>query len=78
MRILEHAGVSYRSCSYETNGAFTDGVSAAEKIGQPPERVYKRWSRRGAAGTIMWFVIPVAEELDLKAAAKAVSEKSVS
>ena len=54
-----------------------DGVTAATLIGKRPEEVYKTLVTRGAGGGIYVFVIPVAEELDLKKAAKAVKEKSV-
>jgi Cys-tRNA(Pro)/Cys-tRNA(Cys) deacylase len=41
------------------------------------EQVYKTLVTRGASKNFFVFVIPVAKELNLKAAAKAVGEKSV-
>lgn len=76
MRALEKAGIKYNSYTYESDGAI-DGVSVAEKIGKPAEQVFKTLVTQGASREYYVFVIPVAEELDLKAAAKAVGEKSV-
>ncbi|MDD5018355.1 MAG: Cys-tRNA(Pro) deacylase [Eubacteriales bacterium] len=76
MRLLDSAGVTYKTYTYESSGAI-DGVSVAEKICQPPERVFKTLVTQGASRTIYVFVIPVAAELDLKAASMAVGEKSV-
>ena len=58
------------------NGAI-DGVSVAQTLGQPPEQVFKTLVTKGASGAYYVFDIPVAENLDLKKAAKAVGEKSV-
>lgn len=48
----------------------------ARKLGQPVEQVYKTLVTKGRGGHFV-FVIPVAAELDLKAAARAVDEKAV-
>lgn len=76
MRALEKAGIKYNTYTYDSDGAI-DGVSVAEKIGQPVERVYKTLVTQGTSREYFVFVIPVAEELDLKAAARAVGEKAV-
>lgn len=77
MRILDSANISYNTYTYDSGGAAIDGVSVANKIGQPVERVYKTLVTRGASKNFFIFVIPVSKELNLKAAAKAVGEKSV-
>ncbi len=46
-------------------------------MGQPVERVYKTLVTQGTGRDYFVFVIPVAEELDLKAAARAVGQKAV-
>ena len=46
-------------------------------MGQPLSQVFKTLVTRGSGRHYYVFVIPVAEELDLKAAAKACGEKSV-
>lgn len=77
MRILDRAKIPYQHYSYETDGEHVDGISVATKMGQPLEHVYKTLVTAGKSGGHYVFVIPVAAELDLKKAAKAVGEKSV-
>ena len=77
MRILDAAKIPYRAYYYDNKDGKIDGVSVAKKLGQNAERVYKTLVTRGAGGEPFVFVVPVAEELDLKAAAKSVGEKSV-
>jgi Cys-tRNA(Pro)/Cys-tRNA(Cys) deacylase len=77
MRLLDSAGISYNQYSYDHSDGFIDGVSVAEKTGMPPEKVFKTLVAQGANRAYYVFIIPVAKELNLKAAAKAVGEKSV-
>lgn len=77
MRILDKAGVAYQMYTYETADGLLDGVSVAHKTGQAVEKVYKTLVTQGHSGQHFVFVVPVAQELQLKAAAKAVGEKSV-
>lgn len=77
MRILDSANMNYNFYTYESKDGAIDGVSVANKIGQLVEQVYKTLVTRGASKNFFVFVIPVAKELNLKAAAKAVGEKSV-
>ncbi len=76
-RILEKTGIKYTAHSYSTEDGKIDGVAVAQKVGIPVEQVFKTLVTRGASKTVFVFVIPVALELDLKAAAKAAGEKSV-
>ncbi len=76
MRILEKMGIDYRMYTYEA-GDKIDGVSVAEKLGLDVRRVYKTLVTVGKSKNYFVFVIPVAAELNLKAAASAVGEKSV-
>ncbi len=75
MRLLERAHIPYTLHTYSPDGGI-DGISVAEKLGEPVEEVYKTLVTRGKSGHFV-FVIPVAAELDLKAAARAVGEKAV-
>ncbi|HWQ30125.1 MAG TPA: Cys-tRNA(Pro) deacylase [Negativicutes bacterium] len=77
MRILDKAGIRYNTYTYDNSDGQIDGISVANKIGQPVEKVYKTLVAQGASREYYVFVIPVAEELDLKAAARTVGEKSV-
>ena len=76
MRTLEQKKIAYTAHAYDPDGSI-DGVSVAQTLGQPPERVFKTLVTRGASGGYYVFDIPVAESLDLKKAAKSVGEKSV-
>lgn len=77
MRILDRARAEYQPHFYEhREGEAVDGVTVAEQLGQPLERVYKTLVTKGAHSHFV-FVVPVASELNLKAAARAVGEKSV-
>ncbi len=77
MRILDKAGITYGTHGYDCSDGVIDGISVAGKIGIPAEQVYKTLVTQGSSREYYVFVIPVAAELDLKAAAKAVGEKSV-
>jgi len=77
MRILDKEGVSYLTHSYDIHDGVIDGVSVAKKLGQPVEQVFKTLVAQGTSKEYYVFVIPVAEELDLKAAARTVGEKTV-
>ena len=76
MRALEQKKLPYTAHTYDPAGPI-DGVSVAQTLGQLPERVFKTLVTKGASGAYYVFDIPVAENLDLKKAAKAVGEKSV-
>ena len=77
MRLLEQKKIPYTPHEYPHGDEAVDGVTVAESLGQPPEKVFKTLVARGASKKIYVFDIPVAEELDLKKAAKAVGEKSI-
>ena len=76
MRILDQQGIPYTAHTYPADGPI-DGVSVAGFLGQDVERVFKTLVTKGSTGAYYVFDIPVAENLDLKKAAKAVGEKSI-
>ena len=76
MRLLEQKKVKYQSHHLDITEALS-GVEMAAMLGQNPERVFKTLVTVGKTKNNYVFVIPVAEELDLKKAAKAVGEKSI-
>lgn len=78
MRVLEQKGIAYTPHTYDPDSDGIDGVSVARALGQDPGRVFKTLVVKGAGGGHYVFDIPVAETLDLKKAARAVGEKSVS
>ena len=78
MRTLEQKKIAYTAKTYpHGEGDPIDGVSVAEAVGLDVEMVFKTLVCKGASGGYYVFDIPVAENLDLKKAAKAVGEKSV-
>lgn len=77
MRVLTQKKISYTAHEYPHGDEAVDGVTVAELEGLAPEQVFKTLVTRGASKSIYVFVIPVAQELDLKKAAKAVGEKSI-
>lgn len=77
MRMLDRAGIAYKTHSYEAADGAVDGVTAAKKLGVAPEKVFKTLVTQGADRQYFVFVIPVERELDLKKAARAVGEKNV-
>jgi Cys-tRNA(Pro)/Cys-tRNA(Cys) deacylase len=78
MRILERAKVAYTAHEYpHEEGVAVDGVTVAASIGEDAACVFKTLVTQGASRNYFVFVIPVAAELDLKAAARSVGEKSV-
>ncbi len=78
MRALEAAKIPYAHYSYNHDGdTAVDGVTVAASLGKPVEQVFKTLVTRGAGHDYFVFVVPVARELNLKAAAAAVGEKSV-
>lgn len=76
-RMLEKEKIPYLAHTYETEDGHIDGISVAHKMGIDPAVVFKTLVTRGASKGIYVFVVPVALELNLKAAARAVGEKSV-
>lgn len=76
MRTLEQKKIPYTAHTYPADGAI-DGVSVANFLGQDVRAVFKTLVTRGASGSYYVFDVPVAENLDLKKAAKAVGEKSI-
>ena len=77
MRILDRMKIPYSHYTYECE-EFTDGVQVADMLWLPHEKVYKTLVAQGASREYLVFVIPIEAELDLKKAARAVGEKSVS
>lgn len=76
MRILDKHKISYKTYCYEGTGAIS-GVEVAKALNQNPAQVFKTLVTTAKSGNHYVFMLPVAEELDLKKAALAVNEKSV-
>ena len=76
MRKLDAMKIPFQEYTYEGDGTLT-GVDVAAMLGQNADQVFKTLVTVGRTGEHYVFMIPVADELDLKKAAKAVGEKAV-
>lgn len=76
MRILDKNKIPYETISYACD-EFIDGLHTAEKTGAPVEQSFKTLVAQGKSKEYYVLVIPIAEEVDLKAAAKVLGEKSI-
>ena len=76
MRILDKNKISYETITYECD-EFIDGLHTAEKTGAPVEQSFKTLVAQGKSKEYYVLVIPIAEEVDLKAAARVLGEKSI-
>ncbi len=77
MRILDSEGIEYRMAEYEVDEEDLSGVHAAESLGVSEEIVFKTLVARGDGNELFVFIIPVAENLDLKKAAAASGNKRI-
>ncbi len=77
MRVLDARKISYTSHTYEQDASMSGGEIAA-MLGEDADKVFKTLVTQGKSGQYYVFVVPVGGGLDLKKAAKAAGEKSVS
>lgn len=76
MRILEKMSIPFEMRTYECD-EFIDGMQTSKLLQIAPEFMYKTLVTVGKTKSYYVFVIPIAEEIDFKKAAKAVGEKSL-
>lgn len=76
MRMLDKHKIAYEVLNYECD-EFIDGLHTAEITGAPVEQSFKTLVMQGKSKQYYVYVVPIADEVDLKKAAKAVDEKSV-
>ena len=76
MRMLDTKKIPYTTHTYECD-EFIDAIQIADMLGLPYEKVYKTLVTQGSSKNYYVFVISIAEELDMKKAARSVGEKSV-
>ncbi len=77
MRILESNNMHYTVDTYDIKDGLIDGISVANKVGKPVETVFKTLVAQGQSKDLFVFVIPVADELDLKKAARISNQKKL-
>ena len=76
MRILVKNKIPYETIQYECD-EFIDGLHTAQKTGAPVEQSFKTLVVQGKSKGYYVLVIPIAEEIDLKKAARVLKEKSI-
>ena len=76
MRILDRHKIQYKLNTYKCEN-FVDGKQIADMLGQDYNISFKTLVAVGKSRQYYVFAIPVAEELDLKQAAKEAGEKSI-
>ena len=77
MRILDQKKIKYISHCYVDTDAIS-GEEVVTVLEQDPNQVFKTLVTIGNSNSYYVFLVPVNKELDLKKAAKAVGEKSIS
>lgn len=77
IRILEKSKIAFTVNNYNCE-VFVDAVKIADMLNQPYESSYKTLVTQGKSRAYYVFCIPIAQELDLKKAAKSVGEKAIS
>lgn len=76
-RLLESRKIPFTVHTYDPDSSLT-GAQIAALLGEDADHVFKTLVTQGKSNQHYVFVIPVTRELDLKKAAKAAGEKSVS
>ena len=70
VRLLDKENISYELITYEVNESDLSAVHVAEQLSEPVEQVFKTLVLKGDKTGYFVCIIPGAEELDLKAAAR--------
>lgn len=77
MRMLDVAKISYKILEYTVDENDLSGIHIAEQLKFPPERMFKTLVAKGDKTGPLVFCIPVADEIDLKAAASITQNKKI-
>jgi Cys-tRNA(Pro)/Cys-tRNA(Cys) deacylase len=76
-RILDSLGIRYELREYEVGDEHAPADVVAEKVGLPPEQVWKTLVARGDRKGVCFAVVPANASLDLKALAKLTGDRKV-
>ncbi|MBE9049494.1 Cys-tRNA(Pro) deacylase [Nostocales cyanobacterium LEGE 11386] len=76
-RLLDRLGISYQILSYEVDPDDLAAESTAQKVGLPPEQVFKTLVVRGDQTGICFAVVPGNAQLNLKALAQISGNRKV-
>lgn len=75
-RLLDNADIEYQLIPYEVDLSDLSAVHVAEQLAEPVEKVFKTLVLKGDKTGYFVCIIPGAEELDLKQAAKNSANKN--
>ena len=75
--MLDAAGIAYELREYEVDESDLSAPRVAEKIGMPPEQVFKTLVARGDRNGVCMAVIPGNQALNLKALAAVAGERKI-
>lgn len=76
VRLLDKEKVEYKLIPYQVDESDLSAIHVAEQLHEPVEQVFKTLVLKGDKSGYFVCIIPGAEELDLKAAAKISGNKS--
>lgn len=76
-RLLEQARIPFSTVEYPVDEEHLDAIHVAESIGEDIDMVYKTIILHGERVGYFVCVVPGAEEIDLKKAARAAGDKKV-
>lgn len=76
VRLLDKEKIEYKLTSYEVDESDLSAVHVAEQLNEPVEQVFKTLVLKGDKSGYFVCIIPGAEELDLKSAAKVSGNKN--
>jgi len=76
-RLLDSMGIAYEIREYEVDPGDLTAETVAQKIGFPPEQVFKTLVVRGERHGICFAVVAGDQQLDLKALAQLSGDKKV-
>jgi len=76
VRLLDKEKIEYKLITYEVDESDLSAIHVAEQLNEPVKQVFKTLVLKGDKTGYFVCIIPGAEELDLKMAAKASGNKS--
>jgi len=77
VRLLESLGFRYELREYEVDPEGLDAESVAQKVGLPPEQVFKTLVARGDRNGVCLAVVPANTELDERALARLTGDRKI-
>lgn len=77
LRLLDAAGIAYRTIEFEYDETGLSHTGVPEAIGMDPDQVFKTLVTRGERLGPLVFCIPIEYTLDLRKAAQAAGDKKV-